>query len=151
MKAWSKYLHFEEKVSHFLKVKSITILEWFVAFIYIWYGLLKIVGMSPVQELVIQSTSWIFPPEFVYVLGVWEVLIGIFLSVKSLRRYGIWLFIPQVMGTFLPVVTNPEDVFVKFPFILTLEGHYIFKNLILIAAILVIASTLYKRHPDEQH
>lgn len=149
MKAWTRYLQVEEKVSHFLKVKSITILEYAVALIYIWYGLLKIFGASPVQELVIKSTSWIFPEGFVVVLGVWEVLIGIFLCIKSLRRYGIWLFFPQVLGTFLPLITNPEDCFVEFPFLLTLEGHYIFKNLILVAAVLVIASTLYKRKPSQ--
>lgn len=145
MNAWEKYLEYEEKVSHFLKIRSITILEYVVAFIYIWYGLLKVFGVSPVEELVIASTSWIFPKEFVYILGVWEFLIGFFLCFKSLRRYAIWLFIPQVLGTFLPLITNPQDCFVKFPFILTLEGHYIFKNLVLIGAVLVIASTLYHK------
>ena len=145
MGLWSKYLILEEKISHFLKGKSITILEYVVAFIYIWYGLLKVFGVSPVADLVIESTSWIFPKEFVFVLGIWEFAIGFFLCFKSLRRYAVWLFIPQVLGTFLPLVTNPEDCFIEFPFILTLEGHYIFKNVILIGALLVIASTLYQK------
>ena len=145
MKGWKKYLSVEEKISHFLKIKSVTILEYAVGIIFIWYGLLKVFGVSPIQELVIESTSWVFPKWFVTILGIWEALIGFFLCVKSLRRYGIWLFIPQIMGTFLPLVTNPEDCFVRFPFVLTQEGQYIFKNLILVASVLVIASTLYKR------
>jgi uncharacterized membrane protein YphA (DoxX/SURF4 family) len=142
---WGTYLVVEERVSHFLKIRSITILEYLVAFIYIWYGLLKVFGVSPVEELVVSSTSWIFPREFVFFLGIWEFVIGLFLCFKSLRRYAIWLFIPQVLGTFLPLITNPEDCFVKFPYIPTLEGHYIFKNVVLIGAVLVIASTLYHK------
>lgn len=145
MSIWQKYLHVEERVSHFLKKKAIALLIYVIAFIYVWYGLLKVFGHSPVQDLVVQSTSWIFPKEFVFVLGIWEVMIGVLLFIKPLRRYGIWLFFPQVLGTFLPLITNPEDCFVKFPFIITLEGHYIFKNLIMIAAVLVIVSTLYKK------
>lgn len=150
MNLWSKYLRVELHASQFLRGRAIPFLRYVISLIYIWYGMLKILGISPVQELVIESTGWIFPPQFVYVLGVWEVLIGVFLSIKPLRRYGLWLFFLQIPGTFLPLFTNPEDCFIQFPFVLSLEGHYIFKNLILIGAALTILSTLH-RPPLKKH
>ena len=39
-----------------------------------------------------------------------------------------------------PIVLNPEAVFVAAPFVLTLEGQYIVKNLVLLAAAIVIGA-----------
>jgi CRP-like cAMP-binding protein len=48
-------------------------------------------------------------------------------------------------GTFLPIVLLPEEVFRTFPFGLTLEGQYIVKNLVLIAAAIVIGGKIRHR------
>jgi len=44
------------------------------------------------------------------------------------------LFFLHVPGTFLPIIFAPQECFTAFPFQLTLEGQYIFKNFILIAS-----------------
>ncbi len=110
--------------------------------VFIWFGALKVFGVSPAAGLVAE-TVYLVPPElFVPVLGVWEVLIGICLLYRPLIRLGILLLFLQMPGTFLPVVLLPDVVFTAFPYGLTVEGQYIIKNLVIIGAALVVGSTV---------
>jgi uncharacterized membrane protein YkgB len=113
-----------------------------VAVVFVWFGALKVLGVSPAGELV-AATVYVVPPElFVPVLGVWEVLIGISLLYRPLIRLGIFLLVFQLPGTFLPLILVPEAVYVTFPYALTVEGQYIIKNLVIIGAALVIGGTV---------
>jgi len=47
-----------------------------------------------------------------------------------------------MIGVFSPMVIMPEVVFESFPFALSLEGQYIVKNVVVIAAALVIGATV---------
>ena len=136
------YLELEKKLSVFLKSKAITLLRLSMGIIYFWYGTLKIIGISPVEELVFKATHWIGTHHFVMFLGFYEVLIGLSLAIKKFLRVGLILLFLQFPGTFLPLFFNPEDCFTFIPFGLTLEGQYIFKNLILISAGLVLISSI---------
>jgi len=144
-----KYLKGEKALSNALRHFAPTLLCWAYGIIYIWYGLLKIFGISPVEELVKKATDWIFAHEFVIVLGIWECLLGLFLFIPRLRRIGLLLLFLQFPGTFMPLFTNPEDCFTVFPFGLTLEGQYIFKNLILICGGLVMIGSLHGKSTDK--
>lgn len=118
--------------------------------IFIWFGALKVVGISPAEGLVQATVAWmplIAPPTFVIVLGVWEVLIGVCLIVRPLIRAAILLLFLQMGGTFLPLVMLPDVTFTQPPFGLTMEGQYIIKNLLIIAAALVIGGTV--RRPQQ--
>lgn len=117
-----------------------------LALIFIWFGLLKPLGMSPEAEL-IRNTVYFFPPEIVlFVLGCWEVAIGIGLLYRPLLRVALLLLLIELPGTFLPLVVLPEICFDSIPFGLTLEGQYIVKNLFLIGAAFVIGSKV-AQHP----
>jgi len=121
---------------------SIPALRAALAIVFIWFGGLKVLGVSPAAELV-ASTVYIVPPEiFVPILGVWEVLIGVCLLYRPLIRVGLLLLALQLPGTFLPLVLLPDVVYVVFPYALTVEGQYIIKNLVIIAAAFVIGSTV---------
>jgi len=48
----------------------------------------------------------------------------------------------QLPGTFLPLILLPDVVFTTFPYGLTVEGQYIIKNLVIIAAALVLGGSL---------
>jgi len=115
-----------------------------LAFIFIWFGLLKPLGLSPAAELIAKTVYWVPPEIFIPVLGWWEVVIGIGLLVRPLIRLSILLLAFQMVGTFMPLVILPEVCFTRFPFGLTLEGQYIIKNLILISAAIVIGGTVRK-------
>lgn len=130
------------KVSHFLRKHSIALLRFSMGIIYFWYGILKVLGISPVEELVYRATKWIGVHDFVIFLGIWEMIIGICFFSRRLLPWGILLYFLHFPGTFLPLFLNPEDCFTSIPFGLTLEGQYIFKNLISLGAVFVIMSHL---------
>ena len=64
------------------------------------------------------------------------------LSTKPLLHVALLLLFLHMPGTFLPIVLLPEEVFRAFPFELTMEGQYIVKNLVLIAAAIVIGGKI---------
>ena len=114
-----------------------------LAVIFIWFGLLKPFHMSPAEDLVKRTVYWMPPEVFLPILGWWEVAIGICLIFRKLLRLGLLLLILQMIGTFLPLIILPNVVWLNFPFILSLEGQYIIKNLILISAGIVVGGTLH--------
>lgn len=113
--------------------------------VFIWFGALKPFHLSPAEQLVKDTTFWIPIPHFIVWLGIWEVVIGLcFLFEKSLRPAILLLFL-HMPGTVLPFFILPELCFNSFPFGLTLEGQYIIKNLVLVAAALVIGGAIRHR------
>lgn len=123
---------------------SIPIIRVTVAFVFIWFGALKVAGISPAEELVAATVYVVSPELFVPVLGAWEILIGICLLYRPLIRVGIFLLFLQLPGTFLPLILLPEVVYTTAPYALTVEGQYIIKNLVIIGAALAIGSTVRK-------
>lgn len=120
-------------------------LRWTLGIIFIWYGALKPLGVSPAQDLVVNTVYWVDPAWFVPFLGWWEVAIGVGLLFRPLLRIAIALLLLQMPGTFVPLVLLPNVCFTDVPFGLTLEGQYIIKNLVLIAAALVVGGTVREK------
>lgn len=126
----------------FLRRYSFVMLRYALAIIFFWFGILKPLGLSPAAELIEKTVTW-FPPEyFIPILGWWEVAIGIFLCFRKTVSIALVLLFLQIPGTFLPLVLYPEAAFVKAPFVLTLEGQYIIKNFLLIAAAIAVAGAI---------
>lgn len=124
------------------------VLRYTLAFVFIWFGALKPLDASPANDLVRRTIYWLPPEIFLPVLGWWEVAIGLCLLFRPLARLGLLLLFLQMPGTFLPLVVLPEACFEVFPFVLTMEGQYIVKNLVIIGAALVIGGTI---HPATGH
>lgn len=116
--------------------------------IFFWFGFLKIIDLSPAQELVQDTVYWmpfLSAEMWTYVIGFWEVLIGIFFLFKKTTLVAMLLLLIQMTGTFLPLVILPEITFQDSnPFLPTLEGQYIIKNIIIITAALIIGRTYLK-------
>jgi uncharacterized membrane protein YkgB len=133
----------DARIAGWMAENGITLLRIAIGLVFFWFGALKLVpGLSPAEGLVRATTPFLPGELFVPVLGVWELLIGLgFLTGRALRATIALLFL-QMPGTFLPLVLLPEVVYTAFPFGLTLEGQYIVKNLVLIAAALVVGATV---------
>ena len=121
---------------------GVPVLRVAIAVVFIWFGALKVFGISPAGELVAATVYVVDPAVFVPILGIWEVVIGLCFLYRPLIRTGILLLFLQLPGTFLPIVLLPEVVFTVFPYGLTVEGQYIIKNLVIIGAALVVGSTV---------
>jgi uncharacterized membrane protein YkgB len=124
-----------------------------LAIIFIWFGLLKPLGLSPAGPLVEATVSWMpffTPTQWVSVIGWWEVLIGLTFLFRPTLRIAIALLALQMTGTFLPLVMLPSVTFQAglYPFVPTIEGQYIIKNLLIISAALVVGGTVRPSHVD---
>ncbi|MCM4157357.1 hypothetical protein [Gramella sp. AN32] len=139
------------KISRWMYVYGKPMLRFSLAVIFIWFGYLKLIDASPAAPIIKETVFWLDPEIFIDVLGAWEVLIGIFLCFKNTIRIAILLMVFQMPGTFLPLVILPEVCFVKFPFILSMEGQYIIKNLILLSAGIVVGGTVRERQFVEKN
>lgn len=138
-------------VARFLEEHGVTALRIAIAIIFIWFGLLKVIGRSPVEDLV-KDTIYFLPQDTFFVfLGVWEIVIGIGLLVPVALRLTLLLFWVQMAGTFLALVVLPGRSFQDGnPFLLSVTGEFVIKNLALIAAGLVIGSTVRRRRSSTE-
>ena len=135
-------------ITGWMASKGIVLLRISLGVIFFWFGMLKFFeGLSPAEALATQTidllTFGLIGPDLVrYLLATWEVLIGIGLIFKIRLRETLLLMFVQMLGTMTPIVLLPEKVFTVFPYGLTLEGQYIFKNLVVISAGIVIGATV---------
>ena len=138
----------DEAVSGFMERYGVTVLRIAVAIVFIWFGALKVIDRSPVEDLV-KDTIYFLPEDtFFLVIGVWEIVIGVGLLVPVLLRLTLALFWLQMAGTFLSLIVLPDRAFQDGnPLLLDVTGEFIVKNLVLIAAGLVIGSTVRRRAP----
>ena len=121
-----------------------------IGVVFIWFGLLKPLGLSPAADLLAATVYWWTPEVVVPAIGWWEVAIGVTFLIPPLTRVAILLLAVQMPGTFLPLVLLPEVCFTVAPFGLTLEGQYIVKNLVIIGAALVIGSTVEVKRREKK-
>jgi uncharacterized membrane protein YphA (DoxX/SURF4 family) len=116
--------------------------------VFLWFGVLKFFpGLSPAQTLAgntisILSFGLLTPELAVFILAVWECLIGVGLISGYLLRATLFLLWLQMLGTITPLFLFPEQCFTVVPIAPTLEGQYIIKNLVLVTAGLVIGATV---------
>ena len=109
--------------------------------VFLWFGALKVFGVSPVVELVLQTYYFLpIPSGLLFdILGVWEVVIGLGLIFKKCLRCTLALLWLQMLGTLAAPLFAPAMFFSGGnPFLLTMEGEFVVKNLVLVAAGLVI-------------
>lgn len=122
---------------------GLTLLRISVGIIFLWFGALKLIpGASPAESLIQHSLPFLPMELFLPVLAIWEMIIGLGFITGKFMRLTILLMIFQMIGAASPIVLNPTAVFVKFPFVLTLEGQYIIKNAVLVSAAFVIGATV---------
>lgn len=122
--------------------------------VFFWFGVLKFFpGLSPADQLAARTISaltlGIVPGDIaLLVLAVWECAIGLGLILGVFLRLTLLLLFLQMLGTFTPLLLFPDETFTRFPYAPTLEGQYIIKNLVLIAAGIIIGATVRGGHVE---
>jgi len=121
-----------------------------IGIVFIWFGVLKMIGeLSPAYDLISATIYWLTPEIIIPLIGLWEVAIGIAFLFPPLTRVGLVLLAAQMPATFAPLVLLPAVCFTVFPFGLTLEGQYIIKNLVIIACALIIGGSALRKDTAE--
>jgi hypothetical protein len=124
----------------FTTPKAPTFLRLSAGFVYFYFGFLKFFpDLSPGeliagQTLMRFSLHWLDAATALWWLAVIECLIGLSFLFNFGMKYVFFLFMAHQVSTFLPLFLFPEITFKFVPFAPTLEGQYIFKNLISLAA-----------------
>ncbi|MEY4037959.1 MAG: hypothetical protein RIR67_269 [Bacteroidota bacterium] len=136
------YFSFSEKIEKY----SIVIMRIALAIVYIWFGGLKIIGLSPAGDLVEHTVFWFKPQIFIPILGICEVAIGLGLLIKRFVPITILLLLLHMIATLFPLFILTDACFDTFPYRPTLVGQYIIKNLVLVAGALVIAGKHNKNY-----
>ena len=134
---------FDATITRTMARYGIPLLRIGLGIVFIWFGALKMVpGLSPAEDLVRKTVYFVNPDYFIPVLAIWEVVIGAALLLHWRPRVTLLLMFPQLIGTTLPLFLLPTVVWSDFPLVLTLEGQYILKNLVLLPAAVVLGGTV---------
>jgi len=126
---------------------GITLLRLSLGIVFFWFGVLKFFPhASPAEGLAVSTIGVITHGAMsahvsLLVLATWECCIGLGLVSGILPRFTLLLLYLQMIGTLLPLWFFPHQTF-SAPFVPTLEGQYIIKNIVLISAGIVIGATV---------
>ena len=116
--------------------------RYLLAIVFIWFGLLKLLGEKSATSIIAKSIYWMEPEFVVPLLGTWEILIGICLVFKSRLRIAVFLLLLRIPGSFLALIYHFDECFSGSYFIPTIQGQYLIKELTLVGAALIIGSTV---------
>ncbi len=120
--------------------RSPTFLRYALGLVYFHFGVLKFFpDLSPAEMLATQtvmsvSLHLLDANTALWCLAILECAIGLGLIFNVFPRTTFVLFIGHMIGTFMPLFVLPEFTFKIAPFAPNVEGQYIFKNIVFVAA-----------------
>ena len=138
----------DRAIVSWMGANGITVLRLSLGIVFLWFGLLKYFPhQSPAETLasetiLVLTFGHVGPHVSLPILATWECLIGLGLIAGLAKRLTLFLLFTQMLGTLLPLFFFPTRTFESIPFVPTLEGQYIIKNLVLISAGIVIGATV---------
>lgn len=145
-----KILNFDCNCIHWARHNNFLFARLALFIVYFWFGILKVLELSPasplVSALLSQTMPFIAPATFIIVFGFFEVIIGILFLIKHLERLAILALFLHLVTTVMPLFLLPELAWQGF-LTPTLEGQYIIKNVLIVLAGIVVLAHLqpYKK------
>jgi uncharacterized membrane protein YphA (DoxX/SURF4 family) len=104
--------------------------------VYFWFGVLKLFGLSPANEMVRSLQAKTLPflsfDQFIVLFALFEMLIGILFVIPKATRVAVVLFAAHMVTTTMPLLLLPAMTW-QSALVPTMEGQYIIKNVVLIA------------------
>jgi len=133
----------DDRLIGFVQRNSVLWLRIALAVVFLWFGALKLFGVSPVADLVARTLPFLPADVAVRGVGALEVLIAFGLVTGWAIRVTMFLFFAQMAGTFLILGLEPGLSFQHGnPLLLTVMGEFVVKNLVLVTAGLVVAGQI---------
>lgn len=151
MKPFANYFErfdrLDTSINQWLVAHSIYLLRICLGLVFVGFGVLKFFpGISPIEDLATRTTTVLtlgtfsghYAMDFVAAL---ECIIGVCFLTGRFLRVGVWLMAVQMIGAMSPLLFFTGELFPGKLHAPTLAAQYIIKDIILIAAGMVIAST----------
>lgn len=145
-----RLVHLENLIHHELVKHSVALLRIAVGAVFLGFGVLKYFpGVSPAESLTKATTQLltfgVIPDGVsIVVIATLECFIGIALIARRWMRVAIWLLAIEFVGILAPLVLLPGRLFAGPDGAPTLEGQYVLKDVILVAAGMVIAAVTFR-------
>ncbi len=144
---FARFDHLDTSINRWLVNNSIALLRVSMGMVFFGFGLLKFFpGVSPIEDLATRTTAVLTfgllsghaAMNFVAAL---ECIIGVCFLTGRFLRVGVWLMGAQMIGAMSPLVLFPAELFNTPLHAPTLAAQYILKDIILVAAGMVVAAT----------
>lgn len=127
----------------FLRHWHIPIARFALFVVFFWFGIIKVIGLSPAGPLAVMLTARTvgaeYFPALFFALSIFECLIGVLFLFPKATRVVIPLLLIHMVLVCSPLVLVPEMTWSGF-MVPTLEGQYIIKNAVIVALAIGIAS-----------
>jgi len=146
----ASFIDAENRVHAVLVRYSIVALRISIGVVFFAFGVLKYFpGVSPAQNLAETTTHLLFlgliPAGVALVLtATLECAIGLLLISGRGLRVALYLLVLELLGILSPIVLLPGRLFAGPHGAPTLEGQYVLKDIILVAAAMVIAAGSFR-------
>lgn len=132
------------KLINFFRRTFIPFARFSIFLVFFWFGLIKLLGISPASPLAEALTSKTVGMEYFdvlfLILAAFECLIGVLFLIPKATRLVIPLLLIHMAIVCSPLLLIPEYTWQQFA-VPNLEGQYILKNAVVIAVAIGIAST----------
>jgi uncharacterized membrane protein YkgB len=134
------------RIIHFFRRVSVPLARIGLFIVFFWFGYLKVIGLSPASGLVERLFEETIPfmqfDTFLKAFGVFECVIGILFLIPRAERVVLPLLAVHMITTAGPLLMLPQETWSAF-MVPTLEGQYIIKNVVIIAAAAGIAAHMH--------
>lgn len=140
----SKQLHaIDAKLIQFFRRTALPLARVAFFIVFFWFGFIKLLGLSPASPLATALTertvgAELFAPLFI-ILALIECAIGILFLIPKAVRVVIPLLFLHMLIVCAPLVLV-TDMTWSAPFIPSLEGQYIIKNVVIVALAFGVAA-----------
>ena len=128
-----------------------------LGFVYFHFGVLKFYpDLSPAELLATQtimaaSFHYLDAQSAQFALAILETLIGLGFILDLFPRVTFILFLFHMVGTFLPLLLLPEFTYKIAPLAPRIEGQYILKNIVFVAAGWTVLLPRIRSRRDQLH
>lgn len=133
----------DERIIDAMHRWGILVLRIMVGIVFLWVSVLKLYGVSAVDDIVGSTYTFLPHGQFMVMLAIIGIATGIGLLFNVAMRATLALLWIQMIGTLIAPILQPELFFHDNTFLLlTLQGEFILKNIVIIGAGIVVGGNI---------